>query len=305
MSELIKKRLATLSVGTRVSLNFRGGTTGYDTAEGMIKENNFIDGLAIETPAGEDVLVAYETVTSLRIPKAADRAAAPEKAVFLPVTPIPAADSPIPIPVTPIPAADLTVPVPVSPSTAAVSPVDAQAAESGADQPSESRNPRVSAPAVELPSLNDRELKDLFNRLPKKDRKRLNGSFDSFKYGVKCRDREKMASAADAAFHILLDGYEKGYSWDRSASRFCGTLYCRAGRPSADAYLPGKWYWEAACCALHGEDYVTAGACTVLALLEPEWRRGGDLISILIYCASAAGDCSGVRLLWERIPERI
>ena len=251
VSDLIAKRLSTLQAGTRVSLTWPGGVSGCETAVGTVAENNQKDGIAITTEDGEEVLVAYHAVYSLRIPKTVV-----------------------------------------------------------AEMPAPNRNTtnepflRLSLSA-ELPAPSDKELKELFSRLPKKDRKRLNGSFDSFKYGVKCRDTDKMVSAADSAARQLLDGYAQGYRWDLSASRFCGALCRRAGKARADVYLSGGWYWEAAWCACQTGEFVEAGAYSVLAMLEPQWRHGDDLLEILKYSSAVTYDLSGVLLLWDRIPDRM
>lgn len=71
VSDLIAKRLSTLQAGTRVPLTWPGGVSGYETAVGTVTENNQKDGIAIVTEDGEEVLVAYHAVYSLRIPKAA------------------------------------------------------------------------------------------------------------------------------------------------------------------------------------------------------------------------------------------
>ena len=265
VSDLIAKRLSTL-----VSLTWPGGVSGYETAVGTVTENNQKDGIAIVTEDGEEVLVAYHAVYSLRIPKA--------------VSAVSQADAQV------------------------VSSADSPTGTSGTPSPNRSTGDepflRLTLSA-ELSAPSDKELRELFSRLPKKDRKRLNGSFDSFKYGVKCNDADKMTSAADSAARQLLDGYAKGYKWDVSASRFCGTLYRRAGKARADVYLPGGWYWEASCCACQTGEFVEAGAYAVLALLEPQWRHGEDLLEILKYCSAVTYDISGVLLLWDRIPDRM
>ena len=155
-------------------------------------------------------------------------------------------------------------------------------------------------------ALSDRQIRDIFGQLPRKERKKLDSAYSKFQYGVKCTDRERMSSAARLARQLMLQPQTLQEGWSADAARFCGALLARAGLYYADAFLVGRCFYEAALCAFREKIWAKAGAYAALALLEPqagasETPPTEDLLNILTVCALNAQDISALRLLDRRL----
>ncbi len=131
----------------------------------------------------------------------------------------------------------------------------------------------------------------------------LNGSYDSFRHGVKCSDRDKIADAAKSAAAIVYEQEE--YKWDPETFRFCGALLCRAGLYQPDIFLMGDWYLEAALCYWNWDAYTDCGACAAAALMTPNWNQAEEIPILLTATAYKSRDISGLKILREQVPERV
>ena len=156
-------------------------------------------------------------------------------------------------------------------------------------------------------ALSDRKIRDLFGQLSRKERKKLDGIYSKFQYGVKCTDRERMSAAARAACQLVTQPQTpRQDAWSADAACFCGAMLARAGLYYADVFLVGRCFHEAALCAFREGTWAKAGAYAALAILEPDTRRPEgsseeDLLSILTVSALNAKDISAVRLLDKRL----
>ena len=156
-------------------------------------------------------------------------------------------------------------------------------------------------------ALSDRKIRDLFGQLSRKERKKLDGIYSKFQYGVKCTDRERMSAAARAAYQLITQPQPpRQDAWSADAACFCGAMLARAGLYYADVFLVGRCFHEAALCAFREGTWAKAGAYAALAILEPDTRHPEgsseeDLLSILTVSALNAKDISAVRLLDKRL----
>lgn len=150
-------------------------------------------------------------------------------------------------------------------------------------------------------NLNDAEMKEIFDRLPLGDKKRLTSVFDSFKYGIKVSDREKQAGAAKLARQILFREEDSDYYWSRDAVVFVGSLLRRVSIYDWEVYLVAECFEEAAFAALHESRYDLAGAYAITALLE-NTRRVRDMAVILACSVVSGNDISGLRIFSQRLP---
>lgn len=148
-------------------------------------------------------------------------------------------------------------------------------------------------------SVTDKDLKTLFSQILPAERKKLNGAYDSFKYGVKCTDRSKIAQAANAAQEILFDAYDDDYDWSSDAARFCGFLLLRSGTYQQDVFLIGRCFYEAAYCCYRNKDFFYAGVYALLALLEGDIEHIQDLLTILTVSSIDCDDASALHMMQD------
>lgn len=151
-------------------------------------------------------------------------------------------------------------------------------------------------------NANDGELKVLFDSLPRDDKKKLTGAYDSFKYGIKCNDRNKIADAANLAKQILLREYEQGYNWASDAARFCGFLLRRSHIYDSKVFLVGRCFHEAALVAYRDNCYSLAASYAVLAMIEADNSTLDDLLIVLSASSVKSNDMSGLHVLHRRLP---
>ena len=80
MSELIARKLSTLPVGAHVSLAYADGASSQ-TVSGVVTDNNFQDGIEIQTSDGMELVLAYNEISRLLIQKKPENAAIPARSV--------------------------------------------------------------------------------------------------------------------------------------------------------------------------------------------------------------------------------
>lgn len=151
-------------------------------------------------------------------------------------------------------------------------------------------------------NASDLRLKEVFDCLPREERQKLNSVFDSFKYGIKVSDREKMVTAANQARQILLRTDADGYTWSREAALLCGYLLRRVNIYDPEVFLVGECFEEAAYAAWCQGQYHFAGAYAIIALIEhTELVR--DMMIILACGVIKGNDISGIRVFSENLPK--
>ena len=165
------------------------------------------------------------------------------------------------------------------------------------------RKPLYQQAPVETLNLNDGELKNLFDRLPFGDKKRLSGVFDSFRYSVRINDRSKLSDVANQARQILFREDEKRYYWSDEAVDFCGALLRRANLYDSEVCLIAERFYEAAFCAQHNKEYQQAGLYAITALLEKDPEHIRDLFAILSDAVVQSNDLTGLEVLLRYLPE--
>ena len=67
MAGLIAKKLARLPVGTSVSLSYGDGTVHQETVDGVVTDNDFSENIEIKTSSGQELLLSYIVIRSLKI----------------------------------------------------------------------------------------------------------------------------------------------------------------------------------------------------------------------------------------------
>lgn len=154
----------------------------------------------------------------------------------------------------------------------------------------------------DLLKLSDFALKEEFDRLPQEDKGKLSNVFESFKYGLKINDRQKMEDAANQARQILYREEDLDYRWSAQAARFCGCLLRRNGVSDYDVLLAGECMSGAASAAWREQEYVLAGAYAVAAILEEDTKHLDMLVHLLAASIVRADDASGLRVLHKYLP---
>lgn len=152
-------------------------------------------------------------------------------------------------------------------------------------------------------NVSDAVLRQTFDSMSKDERKKLSSSFDSFKYGAKNNDRNKMISAAKQAKQILLYDDGSDYQWSTSASLFCGYLLRRCNVFDHEVFLIGGHFHEAAVSCLRENEFVLAGAYAILALLDSKAEYIDDLLIILATSIVKTEDVSGLKVLKDCMPD--
>ena len=286
------KSLSNLRSGDAVSVTY-GDVTHPETIFGTVAENETeYDGggvpiggtVALVNEAGQESFVSYSIIHGCqKLGKSggiAPVSAPPPEVQSQPQNPAPPAQNPA-----------------FPPQGAAVPP---QAAAPQGKNPLFRDELSVAALA-----LSDRQIRDLFGQLPRKERKKLDSAYSKFQYGVKCTDRERMSSAARFARQTMLQPQAPMEGWSADAARFCGALLARSGLYYADAYLVGGCFYEAALCAFREKLWAKAAAYAALALLDPRndlaESAKEDSLTMLTVGALNAQDLSAIRLLCRRL----
>lgn len=154
---------------------------------------------------------------------------------------------------------------------------------------------------INVLNVNDGELKALFDSLPRDDKKKLTRAYDSFQYGIKSNDRDKITKAANLAKQTLLREYDEGYDWAPNAARFCGFLLRRSHTYDSEVFLVGRCFYEAALAAYQNGHYSLAAAYAVLAMIESDDSPQDDLLILLSASSVKSNDMSGLYVLHRQL----
>ena len=251
--------LAALTQGDRVRIGYGHGEEHYSIAVGVVMANAPDRGmLMVQKDDGMPAGIRYSVVQDVDVLKKGEGVGNP----------------------------------PSVPAPAPVKKVEAPAPARQIQTPWYNRELQVN----ELAS-SDPEMKKTFERMPRMDKEKLNGAYDSFFFGVKNSDRGKLRSAAETARRTLFDWDEKEYDWSEEAVMLTGMMLCRAGIYDSEVYLMAERFREAAFCAYRSQQWADMGVYAAMALIRGDREQDGELKTMLARATVQTGDGSAV-LAW-------
>lgn len=256
--------LKELTEGTKVKFSYGDASEKEPNLIGTVGENDGEESVEIVSAGGEDLILNYSIVRSLVVISNC-------KPVHKPVPPAlepePPQSQPIPI-------------------------------------PKPKKVPLYQQEPEDILNAGDSKLKETFDRLPRDDRKKLNSVFDSFNYGIKVNDRDKMLAAAKQARMILFKEDDQGYYWSEDAVSLVGYLLRRVNIYDCEVFLVGECFEEAAYAAWHDSKHHLAGAYAITALMEhTDYIQ--DMVIIIANSVVKANDISGISVFYEHFPQKI
>lgn len=166
-----------------------------------------------------------------------------------------------------------------------------------------SRKPLYEEAPEDILNVNDQKLEQLMDQMPKQDRKKLSGVYDSFRYGVRMSDKSKLSSAAQNGKRILFDAADQDYDWSDEAILFCTYLLRRANSYDHEVPLIGEFYHEAAASCWKEGKYSLSAAYAILAILKGGHDADRNLMILTVNGIVKGNDISGLRILNERLPD--
>lgn len=254
--------LKELTEGTKVKFSYGDANEKEPNLTGTVGENDGEESIEIITSSGEDLVLNYSIIRSLVV--ITNHKPAPK-----------------PIPPTPKPEPQKPQPMPI---------------------PKPKKVPLYQQEPEDILNASDSKLKETFDLLPRDDRKKLNSIFDSFKYGIKVNDREKMVAAAKQSRMILFKEEEQDYYWSQEAVIFVGYLLRRVNIFDCDVFLVGECFEEAAYAAWRTSKYHLAGAYAITALMENA-NNIQDMVIIVANGVVKANDISGISVFYDHLPK--
>lgn len=329
MASLIAKKLSKQPIGTHVELTYGDGGTHYEIVSGVITDSDFSANVEITTFSGDEVVLDYAIVRGIQVLKSLE-AVLQELPVGTKVQfsygsedhrepeisgVVSENDNEENIEIRTSAGKELILnyslirSLLIREKSKSIEPMVSQASKpSPISRPAAPAQSKTSLPLhaqkpEDILNISDNALKALFDELPKDDHKLLSSAFDSFKYGVKISDREKIAAAANTAKQILFREDDKDYYWSCEAVRFCGYLLRRAALYDHEVFLVGECFEEAAHAACKENDYTLAGAYAVLSLVEQKPTKPQSLLIILAISMVKTNDVSCLRILSEHLPD--
>lgn len=316
MANLIAKKMSRLPIGTQVELTWGDGTGHYKQVSGTIVDSDFSASIELMTSSGEDTILSYAIIQGVSIVKSLEQQlrvlpeqtrirfsyGAEEKREPDCSGTVLDNDHEGYLEIRTDAGEELTL---------AYSLIRSLVCPSGQAQPrpeaqqltAAASNPVMSSVQEPEDALNasDHVLRQTFDALPKEDRKKLGGTFDSFQYGIKTNDSEKMARAAKQARQSLLQGYQEGYAWSREAAWLCGCLLRRTGQTDPEVFRPGMYFYGQALSFWYQEDYIHSGACAAMGLLAQEPEQPEELALLLFASVTKARDLSALPVLDQQL----
>ncbi len=278
----LEDTLKTLPVGTKIRFSHGDAEKREPDTAGVVSDNDGESALEIQLGKGRELVLDYGEVRSL-------------------VTESPVASAPKTQPA--------PVPEPIRRAQDEVRPQPAVVAPQPELKPKKAKEPPVVIGMTKLCSsepedrskLTDRDMKTVFDGLPKADRTRLNGAWDSYMHGIKVTDPSKIRTAAKNAKKIYDQEKAQGKPWSADASKLVGAMLRRVGQNDADLFLEGRWYEIAGCVANAEKNDTLGAACAVLAMLQQDEARWDNQLRLLAVCCAKADDFSGLRILYSRL----
>lgn len=269
-----------LPAGAKIQFTYGAQNSPSNIIEGEVIENDNEASLEIMTSSGQDLFLEYGMILSLITLSKPGSVPYPSKKesqqTVEQITPSPAVHkSPEPIGLTARTASATSISV----TKEATIPLHSQPL------------------SQEELSCNDNDLKKLYDSLNKFEKNKFNASYDSFKYGEKNTDWDKMKRAARTVGDIYSTEYDKGYDWSPEASRFCALLLYRMKDYNPVIFMDAGDRWEAAFSAYKAKNYVDAGAYSAVAMYENTSEHLNDLSIMLAKSCYESNDVSALREL--------
>lgn len=328
MASLIAKKLSKQPIGTHVELTYGDGGTHHNIISGVITDSDFSANVEITPPSGDEVVLDYAIVRGIQVVKSLETVlrelTVGTKVQFSygsednrePVISgvVSENDNEENLEIKTSDGKELVLnytlihSLLIKDKSYITQPVVAQVSKpSSVTQPTapiqtKTNLPLYSQTPEDILNASDSVLKELFDKLPKNDRKLLSSAFDSFKYGVKISDRSKMTSAANMAKQIVFREDDQKYYWSCEAIRFCGFLLRRVSLYDHEMFLIGECFEEAAHAAYKENKFSLAGAYSVLSLVEQKPIDKQSLLIILAASMVKTNDISGLRIFNEHLP---
>lgn len=144
----------------------------------------------------------------------------------------------------------------------------------------------------------DAQLRDWFKDLPKPEKKRITGKFDSFMSGIRQMDLNKCCQAV----RQIRQELESDGTPDRQAAYLCGQMLIRCKQPDPLLFERCGALWEAAYLYAKGnQDMQRSGACAAAALMQPQTGEQLDrLLTLLLDACREQQDITAVQWLADQ-----
>lgn len=326
MASLISKRLSRLPIGTRVSITYGDGTSHYEVVEGVISDTDFSSSLELTPVSGQAVFIDYSIVrafseiqslenilrelpsgakvqfsygslespsemiqgeviendneASIEIRTASGQDLMIEYGMFQSL--ITMSEATQPLSHTPLPVQQQLQPTQLPPDDAPI------------PQTTPLYRQSLSHEAL---ICNDDLISNLYNSLMRTEKALLDRSYQSFQYGKKTNDADKMARAAREAKKVYSDELERNKNLSKDATRFCALLLYRTRAYEPKIFMDAGDTWEAAFSAFKAKKYVDAGAYAAVAMYGDDSGHLNDLTVILATSCYESNDVSALREL--------
>lgn len=323
MANLIAKKLAKQPIGTHVEVTYGDGAAHHETVSGIITDNDFTSNVEITTSSGEEIVLDFAIVRGVQVTKTLEAIlkALPEgtKVKFsygsedqrepnLSGT-VTENDREENVEIITASGEDLVLNYTLIRSLLVQSKIGSNLSSSSKSEIKPippSPKPTKTALHQQIPedwlNMSDLAIKEAFDAIPRDDRKKLSSAYDSFKYGIKINDQDKMSSAANQAKQVIFREEKQDYYWSCEAVRFCGYLLRRTSNYDHDLFLVAECFEDAAYAAWREGKPALAGAYAIAAMLEEEPVHLKDMVIILASSVVKGDDISGLKLFRDRLP---
>ena len=326
MANLIAKKLAKQPIGTHVEVTYGDGATHHETVIGIITDSDFAANVEITARSGEEIVLDFAIVRGLQVTKTLEAilreipegtkvkfsyGSEDQREPNLSGTVV-ENDCGENVEIKTASGEDLVLNYALIRSLLVQSKIEpspkpASIPKVGIKSASVTPKPIKTALHQQTPedwlNMSDKALKDAFDVIPLEDRKLLFSTYDSFKYGVKINDRDKMAAAANHAKQIIFrEEQQKDYYWSCEAVRFCGYMLRRTNCYDHDLFLVADCFEDAAYAAWREGQPALAGAYAVVGLLEEKPTHIEDMVIILASSVVKGDDISGLKIFRDRLP---
>lgn len=332
MASLIAKKLSKLPIGTLCELTYGDGTNYHEKVSGTITDSDFEANVEITTQTGEEIVLDFSIIRGVQVIKSLDailrELPSGSKIVFSYGSEeqrepningvVVENDNEENLEIKTAAGEELVLNYSLIRSLLVKTKVGGNAITTGAPKAETPKQNTVNQPPVppkpvekkalhqqspeDFLNVSDNKMKEIFDILPREDKKKLSSVYDSFKYGVKISDRDKMTNAANQAKQTLFREEDQGYYWSCEAVRFVGHLLRRVSIYDHEVFLVAECFKEAAYACWKEEKHSLAGAYAILALLGNESDYVQDMVIILASSVVKGDDISGLSIFDSRLP---
>lgn len=332
MASLISKRLSRLPIGTRLSITYGDGASHHEVVEGIITDTDFSSSLELTPASGRAVFIDYSIVRAFseiqsleNILRTLPSGAKVQFSYGVPESPsemmqgeIIENDNEASIEIRTASGHDLIIeygmiqslirlPEASQPLLHPPQPTQRQQLQSTQLPTNFPLPPSQAIPlyrqdlSQEALICNDDLLSNLYNSLMRTEKAMLDRSYQSFQYGKKTNDTDKMMRAAREARKVYSDKLERNKNWSKDATRFCALLLYRTRTYEPKIFMDAGDAWEAAFSAFKAKKYVDAGAYAAVAMSGGDSDHLNDLTIILATSCYESNDVSALRELMGRL----